>query len=196
MPPLVRTDVSKQRKLPPPPEPELDDAALFRQAIGPVRALPVQDDPARSSRPQPEPEPRLSQADERQVLAELLSDDMALIGLSSGEVLAHLQDGYPPKLLRQLRRGQFVVEAELDLHHLRVPEARALLSRFLAECRRDRHRCVRIVHGKARNSESGSVIKAMTDRVLRQRADVIGYTSARPQDGGTGAVIALLHPPK
>ena len=49
-----------------------------------------------------------------------------------------------------------------------------------------------IIHGKARGADHGSVIKAMTDRVLRQRADVIGYTSARPQEGGTGAVIVLL----
>lgn len=188
--------MSKLRKFTVPTEPPIDDSALFRQAVGPVRALPEDSTTPPVRQPAPAPEPRQSLADERQVLNELLADDLMLVGLSSGEVLTHLQDGYPPKLLRQLRRGQFVIEAELDLHHLRVPEARALLSRFLSDCRRDRHRCVRIVHGKSRHSEFGSVIKAMTDRVLRQRADVIGYTSARPQDGGTGAVLALLQAPK
>jgi DNA-nicking Smr family endonuclease len=125
----------------------------------------------------------------------LLSDDLATVGMASGEVLAYLRDGYPPKLLRQLRRGQFVVEAELDLHHLRLQQARALLGAFVAECRRDRRRCIRIIHGKGRGNEHGSVIKAMADRVLRQRADVIGFTSARVQDGGTGAVLVLLQPP-
>ncbi|MEI2721734.1 MAG: Smr/MutS family protein [Gemmatimonadales bacterium] len=109
------------------------------------------------------------------MLAELLTQDEVLVGLASGDALSHLQDGYPPKLLRQLRRGQFVIEDELDLHHLRLHEARALLSQFLAECRKGGRRCVRIIHGKARGADHGSVIKAMTDRVLRQRADVIGY---------------------
>jgi len=178
-----------------PPETSADDATLFRDAIGPVRELSIAPDPMRATRPAPSPEPAQSQADERQVLRELLTEDIALVGIASGEVLAYLQDGYPPKLLRQLRRGQFVVEAELDLHHLRLQQARALLSTFIAECRRDRRRCIRIIHGKARGSDQGSVIKAMTDRVLRQRADVIGFTSARPQDGGTGAVLALLQAP-
>jgi len=179
----------------PPVSANPDDAALFREAVGPVRLLSADPDRLRATRPVLEPEPMQSQADERQVLRELLSDDLALVGLASGEVLAHLQDGYPPKLLRQLRRGQFVIEAELDLHHLRLQQARAMLGAFVAECRRDRRRCVRVIHGKARGMDQGSVIKAMTDRVLRQRADVIGFTSARPQDGGTGAVLVLLQAP-
>lgn len=183
-------------KKPSPPERAIDDAELFRQAVGPVRELNAGFDPLRASRPTPAPEPLQSLADERQVLRELLSDDEALLGMASGEVLAHLQNGYPPRLLRQLRRGQYVIEAELDLHHLRQHEARALLGRFLIECRRDRHRCIRIIHGKGKGAEQGSVLKAMTDRVLRQRSEVIGFTSARPQDGGTGAVLVLLQAPK
>ncbi len=169
-----------------------EDRDLFRQAVGPVRELQVAANLVHATRPLPEPLPLQSDADERQVLRELLSADEGLLGLASGEVLTHLQDGYPPKLLRQLRRGQFVVEAELDLHHLRIPQARALLGSFLAQCGRERRRCVRIVHGKGKASDQGSVMKALTDRVLRQRADVLGFTSARPQDGGTGAVMVLL----
>lgn len=172
--------------------PDDADRALFREAIGPVRALPVIDNPLAHSRPAPLPEPVQSIADERHVLVELLSQDEALVGAASGEILQHLQDGYPPKLIRQLRRGQFRIDAELDLHHLRVHEARALLANFLLECRRSRHRCVRIIHGKGTRSQDGSVIKALTDRWLRQRAEVIAYTSARPADGGTGAVLVLL----
>ena len=184
------------RKKSVPPEPSVDDADLFRQAIGPVRELNATRDSLRASRPAPAPEPLQSLADERQVLRDLLSDNLAVVGMASGEVLAHLQDGYPPKLLRQLRRGEYVVEAELDLHNLRQHEARALLGRFLIECRRDRHRCIRIIHGKGKGAEQGSVLKAMTDRVLRRRAEVIGFTSARPQDGGTGAVLVLLQAPR
>lgn len=172
--------------------PDDADRALFREAIGPVRVLAAVDNPRADSRPAPAPEPAQSVADERHVLQELLTQDEALVGAASGEILQHLQDGYPPKLLRQLRRGQFRVDAEIDLHHLRVHEARLLLATFLQECRRARRRCVRIIHGKGTRSADGSVIKALTDKVLRQRAEVIAYTSARPADGGTGAVVVLL----
>ncbi len=160
-----------------------------------MRELTSTPDLLRETRPAVKPEARQSEADERQVMQELLAGDESIVGAASGEVLSHLQDGYPPKLLRQLRRGQFVIEAELDLHHLRLHQARQILGEFLLECRRERRRCICIIHGKGQRSEDGSVLKAMTDRVLRQRAEVIGFTSARPQDGGTGAVIALLKPP-
>lgn len=175
-----------------PSAPSESDRELFRTAVGPLRELPAQEDARRAARALPAPEARQSLADERRVLGELLTQDEQLVGIASGEALAHLQDGYPPKLLRQLRRGQFVVEDELDLHHLRLGEARELLGRFLAESRARGHRCLRIVHGKGRAMDQGSVLKAMVDRVLRQRADVIGYTSARAQQGGTGAVLVLL----
>ncbi len=172
-----------------------DDVELFRDAIGPVRELDLGTDVLRQTRPVVPPEPRQSIADERHVLEELLSLDESISGAASGEVLSHLQDGYSPKLLRQLRRGQFVIEAELDLHHLRLQQARQILVAFLVDCRHRRYRCVCVIHGKAHHNAEGSVIKAMTDKVLRQRSEVIGFTSARPQEGGTGAVVVLLKAP-
>ena len=53
--------------------------------------------------------------------------------------------------------------------------------------------CVRIVHGKGRNSEERlPVLKNLVDRVLRHRADVLAFHSAPAAQGGTGAVLALL----
>lgn len=179
------------RRCPPPAAPVAEDAELFRSAVGPVRPLPAASDARRETRRPPPPLPVHSQADERAVIAELLASDEALSGAASGEVLTHLQPGHPPKLLRMLRRGHFRVDAELDLHGLRVHQARRLLVEFLATCRHERRRCVRIIHGKGRGPE-GSVLKACTDALLRQRAEVIGFTSARPEDGGTGAVMVLL----
>jgi DNA-nicking Smr family endonuclease len=52
---------------------------------------------------------------------------------------------------------------------------------------------VRIVHGKGlRSRATGPVLKALTDRLLRRRDDVIAFASARPALGGTGAVVVLL----
>ena len=55
------------------------------------------------------------------------------------------------------------------------------------------HACVRIIHGKGlRTVDGGSVLKALVDRLLRQRADVLAFASAPEAMGGTGAVLVLL----
>jgi DNA-nicking Smr family endonuclease len=43
-----------------------------------------------------------------------------------------------------------------------------------------------------RSKAAGPVLKALTDRLLRRRDDVIAFASARPMQGGTGAVVVLL----
>ena len=107
--------------------------------------------------------------------------------------LGYLRDGYPPRLLRQLKRGQFSVGDDLDLHQMNAAAAQASIVAFLAEARRADVRCVRIVHGKGlRSKATGPVLKTLTDRMLRRRDDVIAFASARPAQGGTGAVIVLL----
>lgn len=179
----------------PPAAADEDDRRLFREAVGPVRDLSVDEDLLRASLPPPLPLPKQSLADERKVVDELLLSDESLSGAASGEVLNHLQPGYPPKLLRQMRRGQFVINAEIDLHALSVARARPILVEFLTQCRNRRQRCVRVIHGKGLRSPDGSVIKALTERILRQRSEVIGFTSAPPAQGGTGAVLVLLKAP-
>lgn len=168
-----------------------DDARLFRDAIGEVRRL----DPAEPAPAAPRPEPRahMLEADEAAVPGELL--DMAFDpGLMEvGEELSYLRDGYPPKLLRQLKRGQFSVQDEIDLHQMNAAAATATIADFLAEAHERGFHCVRIVHGKGLRSKSaGPVLKMLTDRLLRRRDDVVAFASARPMQGGTGAVVVLL----
>ncbi len=167
-----------------------DDRELFRGAIGPVRKLDAAPDLRRETAPQPAPLPVQSEADERAVIRELLASDETASGATSGEALNFLQNGYPPRLLKQLRRGQFRIEDEIDLHHLRVTEAKQVLAEFFAAARNHRRRCLRIVHGKGRSGEG--ILKSLVDGWLRQRSEVIGFVSARPAEGGTGAVLILL----
>lgn len=168
-----------------------EDARLFREAIGPLRELePVASAPAG---PKPAPHPHMLEADEAAVPSELL--DMAFDPgvLEVGEELSYLRDGYPPRLLRQLKRGQFSVQDDIDLHQMNAAAAQLTIVEFLAEARRSGLRCVRIVHGKGlRSRASGPVLKGLTDRLLRRRDDVIAFASARPAQGGTGAVVVLL----
>jgi len=175
----------------PPTDVSNDDTRLFREAIGEVRRLdPVEPAPAA---PKPEPYPHMLEADEAAVPGELL--DMAFDPglLEVGEELSYLRDGYPPKLLKQLKRGQFSVQDDIDLHQMNAAAAQATIADFLAEARHNGLRCVRIVHGKGlRSKASGPVLKVLTDRLLRRRDDVIAFASARPMQGGTGAVVVLL----
>ena len=168
-----------------------DDARLFREAIGEIRRIDAE--PVLPSPPKPEPRARMFEADEAAVPGELLDMAFDPALMEVGEELSFLQDGYPPKLLKQLKRGHFSVQDDLDLHQMNAAAAQASIADFLAEAREQGLRCVRIVHGKGLRSKSrGPVLKALTDRLLRRRADVIAFASARPAMGGTGAVVVLL----
>lgn len=170
--------------------PSEDDAQLFREAIGQVR--PLKESSAPPLAPRPAPEPRQALLDEARVVDELLTHPIDL-SIEGGDEIAYLKPGHQHRLLQRLRRGQFSVRAEIDLHDMTSAVAREAIRQFLDECRRNDELCVRIVHGKGlRSKAQGPVLKQLTDTLLRRRADVLAFTSARPAQGGTGAVIVLL----
>ena len=171
--------------------PPADDAALFRAHVGPVRPLAQSRAEPRLRRPPPVP--RQTLADERQVLVDLFSDEYHPADHETGEELCFARPGLQHKALRKLRRGQFRVSVELDLHGMTVPVARQALAEFLQQCRASNRRCVRIIHGKGNGSHNrGPVLKTMVNRWLQQRDEILAFCSAPPNDGGTGAVYVLL----
>lgn len=169
------------------------DAALFREATRDVRPLEHGRHVGAGSKPPPRA--RFTRADRAAILDESLSatpDDPYLAG---GEVASYARPGVRESVLRQLRRGHYRVEAELDLHGLTVREGRAVLRAFLTEASRRDARCVRIIHGKGlRSGPRGPVLKTMVLSLLRRSSHVLAFVSARAVDGGTGAVYALLAP--
>jgi len=95
--------------------------------------------------------------------------------------------------MRKLARGNYAVQAEIDLHGMTVLEAKPRLAEFIEECARSGHRCVRVVHGKGLGSgQRGPVLKASVNRWLRRWDHVLAFVSTRQVDGGTGAVYVLL----
>lgn len=164
---------------------------LFLDAMAGVR--PLVHDRVAPSTPKPPPVPRQALADVRHVMAEMLADEYDPEALASGEEIMYSHPGLQRRVLLRLRRGHYSLGAELDLHGMTVPVARLALQDFLLECRRRHLRCVRIIHGKGRRSSNqGPILKFKVDRWLRQRGDVLAFCSARPADGGTGAVYVLL----
>ena len=167
------------------------DRELFRQSVGPVKSLRC--DRIDPTSPHPSPIPRFTQADEQQVLDDMISDYFEPAELDTGEELYYRAEGVQQAVLRKLRRGQFRVGPALDLHGMTVATAKAALVEFLRAARRESLSCVRVVHGKGNGSRHrGPVLKQKLNHWLRQRDEVLAFCSARPVDGGTGAVYVLL----
>ena len=167
-----------------------EDAELFREAIGEVRR--IETTAALTGRPRPPPEPKRLKLDEAEALRESHELGASLPPTDGDELQSFRRPELAERTLKQLRRGEFSVQDEMDLHSLRALDAEILLKRFLNEARSGRHHCVRIVHGKGLRSEGAPVLKMLVDRVLRQRGDVLAFASAPANQGGSGAVLVLL----
>jgi DNA-nicking Smr family endonuclease len=164
---------------------------LFKAAVKDAR--PLTSNRIFHQTPKPKPIPQQFIRDEQQALVDSLSDYFPSYELESGEELLYLREGQSPAVLSKLRRGHWVVQANLDLHGMISDEARATIATFLAECKKRGIRCVRIVHGKglgSRNKEP--ILKNKVRHWLMQKDEVIAYAQARANDGGSGAVIVLL----
>jgi DNA-nicking Smr family endonuclease len=181
-----------KRPASPPPKPGEAEAGLFQEAVKDAR--PLQQARIHHPTPKPRPTPQQFIRDERQALADSLSDHfIPAHELESGEELLYLRDGHSPDILRKLRRGHWVVQEQLDLHGMVVEEARAYVAEFLALCKKRGARCVRIIHGKGLGSKNREpVLKHKLRNWLMQRDEVIAYCQAREVDGGSGALVVLL----
>ncbi|HSC47242.1 MAG TPA: Smr/MutS family protein [Gammaproteobacteria bacterium] len=169
-----------------------EERRLFRETVAGAKPLKVKKKPL-PRRPKPLPHARFSDAEKRAVLEESLKFDFQDPDAFTGEELWYARAGVQHALMRKLRRGQFSARAELDLHGLRSEDARHAVAEFLYDARAQNHRCVRIVHGKGLGSgPKGPVIKQKLGNWLRQHKDVLAFCSARPADGGSGALYVLL----
>ena len=169
---------------------EEDPAALFRAAVGEVAPLrrPAPQPPATA---RPRPLPRRREPDTPGTPPRIADHPDAV--LLRGDGSAFRRERVSARDWQRLRRGQFSAQDELDLHGANALQAETLLARFLGQSTGAGLGCVRIIHGKGRNSEERlPVLKNLVDRVLRQRADVLAFHSPPAKQGGTGAVLVLL----
>ena len=179
-------------------QPRKEAAAEFREAMRDVTPLSVSSSSSRqlSAASDAWPHPVQRERDDRAVLDESLADQIGIESLlETDESLSYRRQGISADALRKLRRGFWVVQAELDLHGHRVAEAHQALGEFLREAVQHGQRCVRIVHGKGRGSRDGvPVLKGKVRVWLARRCEVIAFCQARPADGGAGALLVLLRP--
>jgi DNA-nicking Smr family endonuclease len=171
-----------------------DDTRLFRDAMRDVRPIRSAREALPSGR-KTRPRARFARAERRAVLQESLAAAGSALTpvIEAGEELLYRRPEVSPQVFRQLRRGQYRLEAECDLHGLTQAQAAAVLSAFLAEALSTGWRVVRVVHGKGlRSGQRGPVIKPMVNAYLQRVDAVLAFASAREVDGGAGATLVLL----
>jgi len=183
---------------PPPPAPEEDEDALFRRLMAdvePVRGGPELAPPAP---PSPEELRRIVDEDEEvlDTLSELVAGEGPFDLADSDEYIEGAVPGLDRRILRRLRRGDYAIQAHLDLHGLVRSEAKEALARFIEQSRWRGLRCVLVVHGRGLHSKDQiPVLKEGVQRWLSRGQvgrSVLAFTTARPHDGGAGAVYVLL----
>lgn len=188
-------------KLAPPADPverdvEMDDTAILRQALEGVRPL---NGGGRARMPI---DPRVTHAivdEDAEVIAQLsdlVSGQAPFDITESDEYVEGYRKGLDPRLVSQLRRGEFAMQAHFDMHGMIQADAKAELKEFIIASVRKGLRAVLVVHGRGLRSPGGhSVLKHASQGWLSHGAiggHVLAFTSARPADGGAGATYVLL----
>ncbi len=168
-------------------------AAAIVSQLGPVMRLPDRGR-AEIHHARPAPEPRQREADERAALAEAMSDEVDVESLLlTDDGLSFRRPGVNVDVVTRLRRGQWAIQAQIDLHGLRRDEARDALATFVRHAGQRGERCLRVVHGKGIGSPGRQpVLKAKVQRWLAQCAEVVAFAQASGPQGGAGALIVLL----
>jgi DNA-nicking Smr family endonuclease len=183
---------------PPPPRREgLTDDELWRLATD--GAAPLED---RKERIRPGPQPQAvvpAQLDPEieayEELRALVRGDAPFDLVDSDEFIEGSVHGLDPRVVRRLRKGEFAVQGHVDLHGMTREKAKAALDMYLAGARHGGKRCVLVVHGRGLHSKDQvPVLKEALKRWMTTAfaEHVLAFATARPHDGGAGAVYVLL----
>lgn len=112
--------------------------------------------------------------------------------ITAEEVISYKVSGLPQKQFKHMQSGQQGYSSRLDLHGKTVDGAADALRDFVQACFDNDVRNLLIIHGKGGYLNDTSLIKSYVNHWLRQIDHVLGFHSAKPKDGGTGAVYVLL----
>jgi DNA-nicking Smr family endonuclease len=182
------------RAMPARPKPPDDDRRAYEEAMHGVEAIPRA--PAISGTPPGVPPREDEFAMAERFLSGVVDGEVPFDFADTDEYVEGSVRGFDASVLRRLRRGEYAVEGHLDLHGMDRREGKAAVRGFLDRMQEEGKRCVLVVHGRGLNSKDRiPVLKLQLRDWLSRGATgrrVLAFTSARPHDGGTGAVYVLL----
>lgn len=194
-PPPSATDPEPE----PAPEPDDCDENVFKKSVEDV--TPMGGPGQRAPETEPRPARLPDEGKEWQSFAHgLLEGKIGFDIQWSDEFIEGRRMEVGKETMDRLRRGEFSWQDHLDLHGMSRVEARQAVERFMQTSRTRNHRCILIVHGRGKGSQGGlPVLKAKLVAWLTREggigSHVLAFTTARPCDGGLGAVYVLLRRP-
>jgi len=165
---------------------------IFRDAIADAVPLEGGSGPTRVGYPHTRLGSRLRNRDEN---IDFTADDYFDVRFSDQFIRGRCQ-GVSRETLAKLERGEFAVRSHIDLHGMAFDDARDAVDDFLSYVQRRGEQCVLVITGKGRNSpgQVGVLRENIPQWLARgpSARSVLAFVTARPCDGGEGALYVLL----
>lgn len=128
-------------------------------------------------------------------LENLVKDGTGFVVADTPEYIEGAGRDVNPEITKRLHRGDFSVQAHIDLHGLNVDDAHQAFEDFLRQSIAMGKRVVLIIHGRGLSSPAEPILKTKVYEWLTGgpwRKWVMAFSSARWCDGGAGATYVLL----
>lgn len=186
-----------QRPSPPSPvsSPPGDEETLFRAAMAGVQRIRWNGPEEEGLRPAAPETPFLPGEEESDPLRRLVESGEGFCVAHTPEYMEGVGCLVPPEITRRLHRGDFAVQAHLDLHGFTAAAAREAFDAFMQEAITAGRRAVLVIHGRGLSSTEQPVLKTRLAEWLTTgcwRKWIVAFASARWCDGGSGASYVLL----
>ncbi|RUO23650.1 DNA endonuclease SmrA [Aliidiomarina iranensis] len=173
-----------------------NDIDLFREMMQDVKPLPQKEIATVKT-----PAASAESLEERRRAAEAKIEEDAAAALSEEvrewvaptDVIGWKHDGVQDGVYRQLKRGNYEPQATLNLHRLRVSEARREVASFIQECYRTGVRTALIIHGQGLKSQPRpALLKSLCHQWLPELEPVLAIHTAQKFHGGSGASYVMI----
>ncbi len=169
---------------------------LFMEAMADVKPIVRDDCLEHDAAPRSPPTPEHDYETETLLrLERLVKHGEGFVVADTPEYIEGTSYNVHPELTKRLHRGDFSIQAHLDLHGLGVESAKNAFDKFFKDAITTGKGGVLIVHGRGLSSPAEPVLKTKVVEWLTcgpWRKWVVAFTSARSFDGGAGATYVLL----
>ncbi len=179
------------------PQPESEaknpELALFEKAMHDVAPISAK---GRELSPDAVPGKKTPDKDPAQALRDFMAGKLEFALHHTDEYLEGFVVGVDPMVINKLRAGEYSPEAHLDLHGQNADQAFNALFWFIKSAYQRNLRTLLIVTGRGKNSPDGIGILRMQIRNWLTKDPfkrvVLAFCTAKPSDGGPGAIYVLL----